>query len=71
MSKIAEFVKRMKEQGRTLEVNGNFVVVSPAADMSITDMLEMQTINKKGELADYITKSHKGDAQRRAGQEAK
>ncbi|EEF6221922.1 hypothetical protein FV637_12315 [Salmonella enterica] len=62
MSKIAEFVKRMEEQGRTLEVSGNFVVVTPAAGLSITDMLEMQNLNKKGELAEYITKSHKGAA---------
>ncbi|EEW1799901.1 hypothetical protein MVR16_001672 [Escherichia coli] len=61
-NKIAAFVKRMEEQGRTLEVNGNFVVITPAAGLSITDMLEMQNLNKKGELADYITKSHKGAA---------
>ncbi|MCL9630916.1 hypothetical protein [Enterobacter ludwigii] len=62
-NKIAAFVKRMEEQGRTLEVNGNFVVITPAAGLSITDMLEMQNLNKKGELADYITKSHKGASQ--------
>lgn len=60
--KIVAFVKRMQEQGRTLEVNGNFVVVTPTAGLSITDMLEMQNLNKKGELAEYITKSHKGAA---------
>ncbi|HEM7929164.1 TPA: hypothetical protein U2L63_000658 [Citrobacter braakii] len=60
--KIVAFVKRMQEQGRTLEVNGNFVVVTPTAGLSITDMLEMQNLNKKGELADYITKYHKGAA---------
>lgn len=60
MSKIAAFVKRMKDQGRTLEVNGNFVVITPAAGLPITDMMEMQSLNKKGELADYITKSRKG-----------
>jgi hypothetical protein len=59
-NKIAAFVKRMEEQGRTLEVNGNFVVVTPAAGLSISDMMEMQNLNKKGELADYITKSRKG-----------
>ncbi|MHA1118208.1 hypothetical protein [Enterobacter kobei] len=63
INKIVAFVKRMEEQGRTLEVNGNFVVVTPAAGLSITDMLEMQNLNKKGELTDYITKSHKGAAQ--------
>ncbi|MHC0027125.1 hypothetical protein [Enterobacter vonholyi] len=62
-NKIVAFVKRMEEQGRILEVNGNFVVVTPAVGLSITDMLEMQNLNKKGELADYITKSRKGTAQ--------
>ena len=62
-NKIVAFVKRMEEQGRTLEVNGTFVVVTPASGMSITDMMEMQSLNKKGELADYITKSQKGAAQ--------
>ncbi|HHE8517140.1 TPA: hypothetical protein ACPFQZ_000607 [Enterobacter hormaechei] len=61
-NKIVAFVKRMEEQGRTLEVNGNFVVVTPAAGMTITDTLEMQSLNKKGELADYITKNHQGAA---------
>ncbi|EML5378452.1 hypothetical protein RVW18_001597 [Enterobacter bugandensis] len=59
-NKIAAFVKRMEEQGRILEVNGNFVVVTPAAGLSISDMMEMQNLNKKGELVDYITKSRKG-----------
>ncbi|MCK6961303.1 MULTISPECIES: hypothetical protein [Enterobacter] len=62
-NKIVAFVKRMEEQGRTLEVNGNFVVVIPAAGLAISDMMEMQKLNKKGELADYISKSHKGSTQ--------
>lgn len=61
-NKIVEFVKRMEEQGRTLEVNGNFVVVTPAAGLSITDMMDMQSLNKKGELAEHITKAKDGDA---------
>ena len=59
---IAEFVKRMASQGRTLKVNGNFVVISPAAGLPIADMMEMQKLNKKGELAEYITNSSKGAA---------
>lgn len=60
---IAEFVKRMASQGRTLKVNGNFVVISPAAGLSIADMLEMQKLNKTGEMADYVNKISKGASQ--------
>lgn len=59
---IVEFVKRMDEQGRTLEVNGNFVSISPAAGLAISDMMEMQKLNKKGELAEYIANASKGAA---------
>lgn len=62
-NKIFAFVKRMEEQGRTLEVNGNFVVISPAAGLAISDMMEMQNLNKKGELAEYITNSRQEAAQ--------
>jgi len=62
-NKIFAFVKRMEEQGRTLEVNGNFVVISPAAGLAISDMMEMQNLNKKGELAEYITNSRQESAQ--------
>lgn len=55
-TKIVAFVKRIEEQGRTLEVNGNFVVITPAAGLPISDMMEMQKLNKKGELANYITR---------------
>lgn len=63
MSKpIADFVKRMEEQGRSLEVHGNFVVITPSAGLAISDMMQMQKLNKKGELAEYVTNSGKGAA---------
>ncbi|HDX9124237.1 TPA: hypothetical protein RQO71_001381 [Klebsiella michiganensis] len=56
MSKVADFVKRMEKQGRQLEVNGNFVVISPTNGLEMSDLIEMQNLNKKCELADYISK---------------
>ncbi|VCY08389.1 hypothetical protein BANRA_01831 [Klebsiella pneumoniae] len=56
MSKVADFVKRMEKQGRQFEVNGNFVVISPTNGLAMSDLIEMQNLNKKGELADYIAK---------------
>ncbi|MBZ1582657.1 hypothetical protein [Klebsiella pneumoniae] len=56
MSKVADFVKRMEKQGRQFEVNGNFVVISPTNGLAMSDLIEMQNLNKKGELADYISK---------------
>lgn len=56
MSKVADFVKRMEKQGRQLEVNGNFVVISPTNGLEMFDLIEMQNLNKKCELADYISK---------------
>ncbi|HHL4098149.1 TPA: hypothetical protein ACQ7U6_001596 [Klebsiella pneumoniae] len=56
MSKVADFVKRMEKQGRQFEVNGNFVVISPTNGLEMSDLIEMQNINKKGELADYISR---------------
>jgi len=53
----------MEEQDRTLEVNGNFVVISPAAGLAISDMMEMQALNKKGELAKYVTQLRQEAAQ--------
>lgn len=62
-NKIVAFIKRMEEQGRALEVNGNFVVISPAAGLAISDMLEMQNLNKRGELAKYVTQLRQEAAQ--------
>ena len=56
MSKVADFVQRMEKQGRRFEVNGNFVVISPTNGLAMSDLIEMQNLNKKGELAYYISK---------------
>ncbi|WP_154935560.1 MULTISPECIES: hypothetical protein [Klebsiella] len=56
MSNVADFVKRMEKQGRQFEVNGNFVVISPTNGLEMSDLIEMQNLNKKCELADYISK---------------
>ncbi len=50
MSKVADFVKRMEKQGRQFEVNGNFVVISPTNGLEMSDLIEMQNINKKANL---------------------
>ncbi|EPJ1886626.1 hypothetical protein ACTE63_004526 [Enterobacter asburiae] len=57
---IADFLKRMEEQGRSLAVNGNFVSISPTSGLAMADLMEMQKLNKNGELAEYISKLHKG-----------
>lgn len=61
MSKVANFVQRMEKQGRRFEVSGNFVVISPANGLAMSDLVEMKNINKKGELADYISKLREAD----------
>lgn len=61
MSKVANFVQRMEKQGRRFEVNGNFVVISPANGLAMSDLVEMKNINKKGELANYISKLREAD----------
>ena len=60
MSKVADFVKRMEKQGRQFEVNGNFVVISPTNGLEMSGLIDMQNINKKGELADYISRHREG-----------
>lgn len=50
MSKVADFVKRMEKQGRQFEVNGNFVVISPTNGLAMSDLIEMQNLNKKANL---------------------
>lgn len=51
---MKDFIERMKKEGRKLSVQGEFVVAEPAAGMKLADILEMQKLNKKGELAEYL-----------------
>lgn len=62
MSKVSNFVQRMQKQGRQFEVSGNFVAISPTFGLAMSDIIEMQNLNKKGELADYISKLREGKA---------
>lgn len=62
MSKSAEysaFISKMVKQGRTVSVEGNFVVIRPAEGVSITDIMEMQRLNKSDGLAKHIAKEGK------------
>lgn len=53
---IENFVKRMKEQGVNLEVSGSFTKASPSEKMSISDIIEMQKLDRKGKLNEYLSK---------------
>ncbi len=55
-NKVQDFVKAMEEKGVSLEVNGNFVKASPPDKMTMQDVLKMQQLNTKGELAKYLTR---------------
>lgn len=57
----ADFVKRMKEQGRTVTLKNGFVTISPTINFSFSDMQEMIRLNKNNELADYIEKEQAND----------
>lgn len=48
------FISKMKAQGRTVSVEGNFVVIRPSTGVSITDIMEMQRLNKNDGLAKHI-----------------
>ena len=53
---IENFVNRMKEQGVTLEVCGSFTKASPSEKMSISDIIEMQKLDKNRKLNEYLSK---------------
>ena len=53
---IENFVNRMKEQGVTLEVSGSFTKALPSEKMSISDIIEMQKLDRKGKLNEYLSK---------------
>lgn len=62
MSKSADysaFIDKMKNQGRTVSLEGNFVVIRPAEVVSLSDIMEMQRLNKRDGLAKHIAKEGK------------
>lgn len=65
MSKVADFVKRMEKQGRQFEVNGNFVVISPTNGLAMSDLIEMQNLNKKANLRIILPSSCAGQMNKR------
>ncbi|HIH7407695.1 hypothetical protein OGY14_21765 [Citrobacter sp. Cpo073] len=58
-ARIDQFAKKMKAQGRKLSVmNHSIVAISPTEGLSVSDILEMQSLNKKGRLAAFVLAQH-------------
>lgn len=53
--KIEDFVKRMELSGVLFEVENGFLKAKNTANMSGADMIEMQKLDRKGDLTKYLS----------------
>lgn len=55
MSKeIKEFIDNMAEQGRKVMISGEYVIIRPSSGISVTDIMQMQRLNKRDALYKYL-----------------